>query len=116
MNRNSPLERQKVHASILTILADRERGNLGASCSEIRHATGFFRRQVGTHLQWLKRWGLAENELPNFWTASPEQNVCWIHGDRLNEEATCPTCVRNQKKTDPQNAQWPSDTRPPQQH
>ncbi|MGO9569858.1 MAG: hypothetical protein ACLP5H_20195 [Desulfomonilaceae bacterium] len=97
MNRNSPLERQKVHASVLSILANREIGNLGASRTEIQRATGFSRRQVGTHLQWLKRWGLAENELPNFWTASPEHNVCWIHGDRLKEEAICPTCARNPK-------------------
>jgi hypothetical protein len=91
------LERQKVHKSILEILAARMRGNLGASRTEIQRATGLSRRQVGTHLQWLKRWGLTDNEDKNFWTASPERNVCWIHGDRLDEEAICPTCARNRK-------------------
>jgi hypothetical protein len=97
MNRSSPLERQKVHESILEILTARMRGNLGASRTEIQHATGLSRRQIATHLQWLKRFGLADTDSRNCWTANPDQNVCWIHGDRLNEEEICPTCARNPK-------------------
>ena len=108
MNRNSPSERQNVHAAILTILAEHKVGlfavlaehigrDLGAGRAEIQRETGFSRSQLATHLQWLKRFGLAHSEPRNSWTASPEEKVCWIHGDRLNKEGQCPTCLRNPK-------------------
>jgi len=100
---NSINERKAVFRAILTIFANRQRGALPVSRSEIDREIGaswLTERALNAILTWMQRHGIVTQAHGGGWLANrlPDSGICWVHGKAL----PCYICRKKKAREDAQ--------------